>query len=394
MSLTIVADENIAGLEQLNRPGWTLLTLPGRAITPQHLRQADALLVRSVTAVNASLLAGSPVTFVATATSGLDHIDLDYLQRHDIGFAAAAGANADSVVDYVFAALAVMALDHGIDWLNARIAVLGAGQVGGRLLQRLDRLGVDTRICDPFLSQSLLVERQLSLSQTHFIDLEEALSCDILSLHTPLSKQGDYPTHHLLDAKRVASLKEGQVLINAARGAVVDNRALLARLREAHAPFVVLDTWEGEPDIDPTLLQEVTLATPHIAGYGTDGKWRATRMILAALQSHFQLEGSRADDGENGPSSSPVDTPQCLPGESRLHWLSRCILLAYDLRLDDTRMRATQNLPAEARRTDFDRQRRHYPVRREFSGFTFVNVQSQWQLDALTAVGFSCTQPR
>lgn len=384
MSLTIVADENIVGLEQLNCPGWTLLTLPGRAITPQHLRQADALLVRSVTAVNASLLAGSPVTFVASATSGVDHIDQDYLKRHDIGFAAAPGANADSVVDYVFAALAVMAIDHGIDWLNARIAVLGAGQVGGRLLQRLDRLGIDTRICDPFLSPS----------STRFTDIEEALDCDILTLHTPLSTQGDHPTHHLLDAKRVTSLKDGQVLINAARGAVVDNRALLARLREAQSPFVILDTWEGEPDIDPTLLQEVTLATPHIAGYGMDGKWRATRMVLAALQSHFQLEDSREGEQENGLTSRYIDTPQCVPGESRLHWLSRCILLAYDLRLDDTRMRAMQNLPAEARRTDFDRQRRYYPVRREFSGFTFAGAQSQWQFDALTAVGFSCAQPR
>lgn len=386
MPLTVVADENIPGLEQVSGPGLNLQIMPGRGIDARHLRQADALLVRSVTPVNHSLLAGSPVSFVGSATSGVDHVDLDYLRRHSIGFAAAPGANADSVVDYVFSVLAVMAIDHGLDWLQTRIGVVGAGQVGGRLLRRLASLGIEARVSDPFVEAA-------SLPSPHArCDIGAVLECPVVTLHTPLTRQGAHPTYHLLDAGRLSRLRSDQLLINAARGAVVDNGALLARLGKAPAAHVALDTWEGEPDIDPALLQAVTLATPHIAGYSLDGKWRATRMIVEALRAHFGLDDSHVATGED--STRVLDRPLPQPGESRSHWLSRCILGAYDVRLEDRRMRALLALPAAQRPVDFDRQRRDYPVRRELSHSAYTGELTDWEASALTALGFTLPQPK
>lgn len=385
MSLTVVADENIPGLEQISAPGLNLQVLPGREITSRHLRQADALLVRSVTRVDADLLDGSPVRFVGTATSGLDHVDQHLLQRRSIGFAAAPGANADSVVDYVFSTLAVMAIDQGLDWLDSRIGVVGAGQVGGRLLRRLSALGVETRVCDPYVATA-----SLPAPGSH-CDIGAVLDCPVVTLHTPLTRGGEHPTHHLLDATRLSWLRHDQLLINAARGAVVDNEALLATLQARPAIRVALDTWEDEPAIDTTLLQKVRLATPHIAGYSLDGKWRATRMIVDALRRHFGLDEPRFDTREE--DVAVLDAPLPQSGETRSHWLSRCILGAYDVRLEDRRMRTMSALSAAERRVDFDRQRRDYPVRREFSHFAFAGGLSDWQVRALRALGFTLPQP-
>lgn len=371
-ALTIVADENIPQVRDWFAPLGSVRTLPGRTLTAADLRDADALLVRSVTRVDRALLDGSRVQFVGTATIGTDHLDLDWLHANGIAVASAPGSNAESVVDYVLSALAVV--DDRLEALLAgrhRVGIVGLGNVGGRLARRLLGLGIGTIGCDPLLEQAPVPLRPL----------DEILDCDVICLHTPLIRGGAHPTWHLFDAARIAALRSGTLLLNAGRGEVVDNDALLTRLRRAADIPVVLDVWEGEPSIDGELLERVRLGTPHIAGYSQDGKLTGTRMMLAACCRHFELAPpTLAQQGER-----PRLRLDAALDEAAL--LRSAVLQAYDIRDDDSRLRAA--LRDDASGAAFDALRRHYPPRRELSVFD-VDVSgdlSARQRQLLVALG-------
>ncbi len=266
--MKIVADENIPGVEALFGAHGEVRLLPGRAIARQDVRDAEILLVRSVTRVDESLVRDTPVRFVGSATIGTDHLDLAGLRQRGIAVANAPGCNAEAVVDYVIASLS----RARPDWLGETVGIVGCGNVGRRLYRRLRALGVACRCYDPFLTPA---------AQPDLCTFPEVLEVGILCLHTPLTREGPHPTHHLFDARTLARLRPGSLLLNAGRGAVVDNGALLEELRAGRIG-AVLDVWEGEPAIDPALLQAVALGTPHIAGYSLEGRVRGTLMVYRA----------------------------------------------------------------------------------------------------------------
>jgi erythronate-4-phosphate dehydrogenase len=363
-ALTIVADENMPAIAELFGEFGRVITLPGRRIDRAAVAGADVLLVRSVTVVNRTLLAGSAVKFVGSATIGTDHVDTDYLAERGIAFAHAPGCNARAVADYMTAVLC--ACEPG--WRDKTLGIVGCGNVGGGLYRRLKALGVDCRCYDPFLD-----ERQVPDLTT----FEAVLEADVLCLHAPLTRSGPYPTRHLFDEAVLRRLRPGTLLINAGRGAVVDNRALLARLGEG-ALRAVLDVWENEPDIDPDLLERVALGTPHIAGYSLEGRLAGTRMVLAAF--------CRWRDAPL-PPPAPAEAPAVIrvePGAT----LASVVLSAYDPRRDGRHMRHALADADGDRGAAFDRLRKHYPVRREFSHFRVRGRPGGELLAALKILGF------
>lgn len=358
--MRLLADENIPLLDPFFASFGTIRRQAGRAIDRAAVMDADALLVRSVTRVDRALLEGSAVKFVGTCTIGTDHLDLDWFAEAGIAWSSAPGCNARGVVDYVLGALFALAERRGAELAQRTYGVVGAGQVGGRLAEVLRDLGWQVLVCDP--------PRQ-AREGGDFVDLEEILQrCDVISLHTPLTREGGDATWHLLDAARLARLKPGCWLINASRGAVIDNAALKAHLLAGADLEVVLDVWEGEPQADPELAALCLLATPHIAGYSLDGKLRGTEQIYRAFCAWQGV-------------APTVDLEALLPpawlAELSLHeqadpaWALATVCRAvYDPRSDDAAFRRSLLGDAAARRAGFDALRKHYPPRRELPGLT------------------------
>ena len=222
--MRILVDENIPLADEFFGELGDITRLPGRDIDAAAVREQDLLVVRSITRVDAALLEGSRVRFVGTCTIGTDHVDLDYLREAGIGFANAPGCNADSVVDYVLSSLLLLAEEDGFHLAGKTIGIVGVGNVGSRLAERLDDLDVECLLCDPPRAEAEGREDFLSLDAL----LERA---EIVCLHTPLVTEGEHATRHLLDASRIDALAPGTVLINAGRGACVDNQALRERLQ-------------------------------------------------------------------------------------------------------------------------------------------------------------------
>jgi erythronate-4-phosphate dehydrogenase len=355
-ALNILADENIALVQEAFSSLGALRTAPGRSISRAMLQDVDILLVRSITQVDAALLEGTRCRFVGTATSGTDHIDQDWLQQQGIAFADAHGCNAESVVDYVLAALALLAARDGRDWLQGSVGIVGCGAVGSRLARRLSALGLELHIHDPFLPKSHPLAR-------YFAPLDVVLQQDVVTLHTPLTTEGPWPTRHMLDADRLALLKPDAVLVNAARGAVVDGSALLARMRAALGLRTVLDAWENEPDIDASLLECVDIGTAHIAGYSRLGKLRGTLQLRTAL---FEWLGLPQPEALAIPPGANL-SPPLQSGSPLWESLGTCLLAAYDLQQDHLALQALRDLPQAGRGRGFDDLRKHYRERLEFS---------------------------
>ena len=350
--MRILADENIPMLEVFARHG-QLRRVAGRSLDRAVLADAEVLLVRSVTQVDQALLAGSQVKFVGTCTIGTDHLDLQYLTQQGIGWASAPGCNARGVVDYVLGALLTLAERDGVDLSKRCYGVVGAGQVGQRLVQVLRGLGWQVLVCDPPRQQA---------EGGDYVDLATVLErCDVVSLHTPLTQQGEHPTFHLLGAEQLQSLQQGSWLINASRGAVVDNQALKQLLTQRHDLRVALDVWEGEPQVDAELAQRCDIASAHIAGYSLDGKIRGTSQIYQAFCQHFALADSAAIEFP-GQSLLAMELAAHTPVEEALRVICRAV---YDPRSDDAAFRLSLQGDALTRRAAFDQVRKNYPVRRE-----------------------------
>lgn len=370
--MRILADENIPLVEAFFGAFGEIRRQPGRAFSADALAEADVLLVRSVTRVNADLLAGSPVRFVGTCTIGTDHLDQDYLAAADIAWASAPGCNARGVVDYVLGSLLALAEVAGCRLDERCYGVVGAGQVGSRLVEVLRGLGCRVLVCDP--------PRQ-GREGGDFVSLDEVLEhCDAISLHTPLSADGRWPTRHLLDAERLARLRPGAWLINASRGAVVDNAALHALLMRRPDVEAVLDVWEGEPLVDVALAERCRIATPHIAGYSLEGKARGTAQIYRAFCAHLGLQPELELDSLLPEAWLPQLT---LHADADPDWAVAALCRAvYDPRRDDADFRRSLRGGEPERRAEFDRLRKAYPPRREIPG---LKVELRGQAPELAA---------
>ncbi|KEQ17215.1 4-phosphoerythronate dehydrogenase PdxB [Endozoicomonas numazuensis] len=359
--MKIVADENIPLLHECFGSLAEVVALQGRDITAGDIIDADALLVRSVTKVNRALLSqASSLRFVGSCTAGVDHIDQQELNGRGISFSNAPGCNARSVVEYVLCALDILADRDGFELEKRKVGIVGHGQVGSRLYQTLDGLGVEVMACDP------LCER---VPDVRFESLETLIQqCDVIALHTPLTRNVEYPTHHLLDYDKLSQIKSGAILINAGRGPVIDNQALLRVLEEGLDISVVLDVWEHEPDVNLDLLARVDIGTPHIAGYSLDGKITGTEMVYKGLCQTFGL-----------PARVRLAAITPMPALNRIAFndsataaqaAGMAMKSVYDLRRDDALMRRLFRMDQEARCIEFDRMRKHYCERREFSTLT------------------------
>lgn len=364
--MLIVADENIPLLDAFFQGFGEIRRVPGRGIDRALVEQADVLLVRSVSQVNRALLEGSKVRFVGTCTIGTDHLDLEYFAEAGIHWASAPGCNARGVVDYVLGSLMTLAEIEGADLAQRTFGVVGAGQVGGRLIKVLKDLGWAVKVCDP--------PRQAA-EGGDYLSLEQIIEqCDVISLHTPLTRDGEQPTWHLFDEQRLNSLKPGTWLINAARGPVIDNAALREVLLEREDLQAVLDVWEQEPSVDVDLADLCVIATPHIAGYSLDGRQRGTAQIYDALCGFLQrpVEVSLAEL-----LPRPWLAGLTLDAATDPAWaLAALCRSVYDPRRDDADFRRSLVGTDSEQRSAFDALRKHYPPRREIDSLK-VHIEGQ-----------------
>lgn len=377
--MRIVADENIPLLDEFFADFGSITRLPGRSIDSAAVADADVLLVRSVTQVNQRLLQASRVRFVGTCTIGTDHLDLDYFQQANIAWSSAPGCNARGVVDYVLSSLLVLAEDQAVDLSKRTYGIVGAGQVGHRLQTVLQGFGWTVLVCDP--------PRQ-AIEGGDFVSLKQIISdCDVISLHTPLNKTGEHPTHHLLNAENLSQLQQGAWMINASRGPVIDNLALRQLLGQRKDLQAVLDVWEVEPSVDAELAALCRIATPHIAGYSLDGKLRGTVQIYSAFCKFAgQPEKHRLDDLMPEPWLAQMRFCPSAPTD----WLIASICRAvYDPRRDDADFRRSLVSDNVQQRTAFDALRKNYPMRREVEGLKvgFDGQPSPAQVRVLDALG-------
>jgi erythronate-4-phosphate dehydrogenase len=349
----------------------------GRNLRPSDVRDADALVVRSVTRIDASLLDGSAIRFVGSATIGLDHIDEPYLQSRRIHYTNAAGSNANSVAEYITAALLVVAERKGWNLSGKSVGIIGVGNVGSRVERKVRALGMQVALCDPPLREST--------GDAKYKFLEDVIDADILTLHVPLIKGGPYPTFHMIDDRLLGRLSRRQFLINSARGAVIDCPALRRALNAGSLDGAVLDVWEGEPQIDYALLDRVEIGSPHIAGYSLDGKVRGTEMIFEELCRFFDIQA-------NWDTRSLYPAPAHLrprAGTRDQEALGSIVVQAYDILRDDENLRALRTLSREEARPAFDRLRNDYDLRPEFRHYTVELKPEQTSLaGTLQQLGF------
>ncbi|MFQ6048177.1 MAG: 4-phosphoerythronate dehydrogenase PdxB [Phycisphaerae bacterium] len=381
--MKIVADQDIPFVREAFGPLGQVRTAPGRQISPELVRDADVLLVRSVTRVGPDLLANSRVSFVATATIGTDHLDKPFLRQRGIAWADAAGCNANSVAEYVVAALLHLADRRGFSLRGKSLGVIGVGNIGSRVVRYAAALGMNVLQNDPPL--------QRRTGQAHFVPLQQILQADIITLHVPLTRHGPDATWHMVDAGFLARMKPDAYLINTSRGQVVVGRDLRDALRQRRIAGAVLDVWPGEPQIDPDLLQQVQIGTAHIAGYSLDGKVNGTRMIYQALCRHFGLQPTW--------DPQPLMPPPPLPrlelraaGRQPEQIIRAAVKRVYDIEADDAALRGICRLQPEQRGDYFDRLRRDYPIRREFANTNLILINGDAKVsETLRALGFSVT---
>ncbi len=376
MSFNIVADENMEGLTQYLGPLGSVHRAKGRGLDSSHLHNADVLLVRSVTAVDEQLLAGSSVKFVGTATSGFDHVDIEYLERAGIAFAHAPGSNANSVVEYVLGA--VGAVEQKLEQLfsGGTVGIIGYGNIGRLLASRLAELRINYRVYDPWLAPEQI---------SNPASLLDVLHCDVISVHAELTNKEPWPSYHLLGRDELAQIAPNTLLINASRGAVINNRALQQRLGEKDAPITILDVWEHEPQVNEALLAQVRYGTAHIAGYSLDGKLLATRMLRDALLESTSTAARESVPG-SGTSVPDIYLPDGLSGAALLRAL---LLHNYTVSEDDRLLReSVVGLDDNAKAANFDRLRKGYRSRREvFGARVITELDNPRERYILTAMG-------
>jgi erythronate-4-phosphate dehydrogenase len=355
--LRIVADENIPALQALFGDLGQVRTYPGRTMTAEQLGNADVLLVRSVTQVKAELIGQSGLSFVGTCTIGTDHLDTDYLDSNGICWRAAPGCNAGGVVHYVLAALA-----HFMpDWQQKTFGIIGCGNVGGRLYRTLQALGLRIQVADPFKTPDDIPD---------LAPLASVLRADVVCCHTPLTRSGPHPTFHLLGAAELSQLKPDALLINAGRGEVIDNRALLQHLQARPEQKVVLDVWENEPALLRPLMPYLKAGTPHIAGYSVEGKLNGSLMIYAALADFLGIAETEKRQRIAAVQQQFLGPPVRLSAPDLNTGLTR----SYDLPADFAQLKAAaDDLPGA-----FDQLRKHYWQRYELSHFHGEGA-SDWQ---------------
>lgn len=372
--MKIIADENMPYVKTLFSHLGDIQLVNGRKMTAKIVSDADILLVRSVSQVNSLLLGkNNRLKFVGSATIGTDHVDLDFLKQKNIHFSYAPGCNATAVGEYAFIALLELAERDKIELSSKTVGIIGAGNTGSALASCLNAFGVSTLFCDPFLAKKG--------DARQFESFDNILQkCDVISLHVPITKDGEYPTFHLFDEKILLQLRQNTWLVNCCRGDVIDNHALLTVKKKRPDLRLVLDVWHNEPNPLQALVNCADIATPHIAGYSLEGKVKGTFMLYQSLCHYLNL-------------TSELSFANLLPAHyirqvtvnsdlNQQQLLSICQLV-YNIKDDDRLFR--QMVKNDG---GFDDMRRKHHYRREFSALSLAK-HGQFDVNWLTKLGFS-----
>ena len=371
--MKILADQNMPLVEEYFADLGGVTRFDGRNARPEQIEDVDILLTRSVTKVNAELLQyAKKLKFVGTATIGTDHIDTELLDSKEIAFSSAPGCNAIAVAEYVISTLYAYAQETSTSLKGKTLGIVGVGNIGQCLREKLQGSGINLLLCDPIKFENGELEEH--------IELDDLLAhSDIVSFHVPLVKTGKHKTQHLIDSARIAKLKENMLVINACRGEVIDNQALLEALQAGKQLELVLDVWENEPNILTELLPFVRYSSVHIAGHTLEGKARGTQMLY---QKVCELLNIPVEKKLSDFLPKPIITEVTLQDNFTQGDLGRLVHLVYDIRRDDGILRKSLS------EKGFDHLRKSYPVRREFSTVTVKNNGSQFA-EQLATLGFT-----
>lgn len=348
--MKIVADENLAFTEYFFSEYGEIHQAAGRTLTHDDVKESDVLLVRSVTKVNEALIGNTALQFVGSATIGTDHLDIEALEKHQIAWSNAAGCNAQAVAEYVITALLHLNVSLIDQNKTFTLGIIGLGNVGSRLAYMATLLGWHVIGYDPFVKCNYIQQ----------VELEKLLKiADAITTHVPLTKVGEYPTYHLINAEALAMMKPEAILINSARGAVVEEAALIDDIKKTQRK-VVLDVFEHEPEISQQLLDLISIVTPHIAGYSLEGKARGTQMIYEAFCKNFDYAAHKKFE-----SQLPA-CEQYFYGNNIKQTLKKYLTEIYDIQRDDDNLRACLK-DGKVDQKAFDYLRKTYPLRREWA---------------------------
>lgn len=373
--LKIVADDKIPFLRGVMEPYADIAYLPGVAITADDVCEADVLFTRTRTRCDEALLTGSRVRLIVTATIGFDHIDTGYCQRAGIRWVNAPGCNATSVRQYIAAALVTIVRQRGLRLADTTLGIIGVGHVGRGVADAAQALGMRVLLNDP--------PREEREGSDAFTSLDELLQqSDIVTCHTPLTADGPHPTHHLASRAFFDRMRRGAAFINSSRGSVVDSAALRDAAQRGQLAAFVLDTWEGEPDIDRTLLRDALLATPHIAGYSADGKANGTAVCVRTCSQMFGID-ALADWSPLTLPAPPMPTDFAIDATGRTDEdiFYEAVTHTYPIDTDSARLKTSPET--------FERQRGDYWIRREFPCFRLrLTGASRRVEEGLRSLGF------
>ncbi len=317
--------------------------LPGRSIDEASVKEADVLIVRSRTKVNQSLLEGSKVKFVGSTVAGLDHVDQNYLHDNDITFFSAQGCNSMAVAEFVISAIVNLADELDFDYTQKTLGIIGVGNVGSRLAAKAELIGIKTLLNDP--------PRADTENLPHFVDLDNALSADIVTFHTPLTFDGKHPSYQLLNEGNFHHINDQSIVFNAARGGVIVEDVW----QKTQTKVNIIDCWENEPNINQTLQTSAYWATPHIAGHSVDAKFMGSFMVYEALCT---FTNTKIDD-------------------SIVNLINPGILSVNQDNLKDTLNQIydfKQDTAAIANIDNFEDYRRNYPIRYEWHHFDSATI--------------------
>lgn len=372
--MKIVCDNKIPFLKGVLEPYAEVIYLPGKDTTPETVKDADAIITRTRTICNESLLKGSSVKVIATATIGFDHIDTKWCEENGIIWRNAPGCNSWSVKQYISSVLEVLSEKHGFSLEGKTLGVVGVGNVGSKVAVAARALGMNVLLNDP--------PRQRNEGDEGFVSLDEVMAkSDIITLHVPLCREDEDATWHLFDEDRISAMRTDQILINSSRGSVVDNKALKAALQQKSIKGAVLDVWEGEPDLDRELIDMLDVTTAHIAGYSADGKANGT---MASVRTVSQILGLPLTEWTPSDIPAPEQNLEFsidAQGKSKEEVLKEAVLYTYDVREDSDRLRNSPEL--------FEKLRGDYQIRREPSAFSvLLKSGTAQEVEALEAIGF------
>jgi len=374
-SKTIVIDDAVPYAEAIFSHLGKVITLPGKSINAQTVKNADALIVRSRTQVNADLLNGSTISFVGSTVVGLDHIDQEYLTNNNIHFYSAQGCNSNSVAEYIITVLFELAEKFDFNLTDKTLGIIGVGNVGQKIYNKAKLLGITCLLNDP----PRLEKEPGLVASDNYVDLDQCLTADIITVHTPLTRNGKHPSYNLISADKLKQIKPHQILINAARGGVINEEAWVNTNTKAN----IIDCWKNEPEINESLYQSAYLATPHIAGHSLEAKVAGSTMVYEELCKTWNIS-TQNDWMKELPEQPNIITVSQTNSIQKA--LNEIFNKTHDINRDDAAIRSDD---IQKSHNKYEKYRRNFPIYREWDQQRIKKTNNQILNNLLKKLGFT-----